>query len=131
MEFITKDKKLDFIYNYSETGCDVILINRKNNKDIKIEIKTRQRKYRTGKNNGFSFTLTKNEYKSSDFLIGYWYDKHQFFIVPINELAKTTSNGTEKYYFRVTPNKDGSLTPAVNKYLSKWDLILDKTKLKE
>lgn len=123
---LTKPLKWDVFYNLSESGCDIIIINRETKKDIKIEVKTRQRIYTTGKNVGFSFGLTENEFNSIDFLVGYWYERHDFFIVPKNELAETTSNGIKKYYFRVTPNKDNSLGPSIEKYRNKWELIKEE-----
>ena len=124
----TRNTEWKVYYNLNEVGCDIVLINALKARQINIEVKTRQRLYTTGKNVGFNFQLTENEYTSAHFLIAYWFEKNMFLIVPKNELKHTTSNGNGIHYIRVTPKKDGSIGGALNKYIDNWNPILDMLK---
>lgn len=70
---LVKNTNWEVYQNYSEPGCDLILLNSLMNRKIKIEVKTRQRLYTTSKKKAkrVQFTLTANEYDNCDFLIGY------------------------------------------------------------
>ncbi len=122
----TRNTKWRVYYNLSEVGCDIVLINREG--QINIEVKTRQRLYTTGKNSGFDFQLTENEFHSVDFLIAYWFEKNVFLIVPKNELKRTTSDGKKIFYIRVNPKKNGSIGGALNRYVNNWNPIVKMLK---
>lgn len=122
---LTKNTKWDVYQNLDESGCDIILLNNKTSRKIKTEVKTRQRLYTTSHHRFFDFTLTENEYNNTDFLIGYWYDKNYFFIVPTKELTATSSNN-KKYKLRIKYKTDGTLCDASKKYLNKWNFIENK-----
>ncbi len=117
------DKPWNVFYNLYEPGCDIILMHEKSNKVLKIEVKTRQRLYTTGKNKNFKFQLTENEYQNINFLIAYWFEKNLYFIVPKEELKRTTSHGTPLYYIPIYEKADGTINEAINIFNDRWDLI--------
>ena len=90
----------------------------------KLEVKTRQRLYTTSKIKHFNFCVTQNEYDNIDFLICYWFEKNEYFIVPKKELDKTKSSKKNIYYLKAGLKKDGSYGFKLDKYKSKWELIL-------
>ena len=108
--------------NLDEAGCDIVLMNLKTSKLIKIEVKTRQSLYSSAKKknqNSKIFQMTRLEYNSLDFLICYWFDDNNFFIVP-----KTDINGSKKSIrIRIAKDKYGGY--GVNeKYRNNWDTIV-------
>lgn len=111
--------------NLTDKGCDLVLINNINNKKIKIEVKTRQRLYSTSKDNkGTShFTLTENEYKHCDFLVGYWFELNQYYIVPKDALNETKNKDGKVYKYVAYKNAKE------DKYLNNWAIIEEEMKL--
>jgi hypothetical protein len=111
--------------NLSGVGYDILFL--KGRKEIKIEVKTRQRLYTTAKgshSNIVHFTLTKSEYDNCDFVIAYWYEKNYYFIIPKEDLKETSSKGTPIYKFIVRQKTNGELDNNSLKYLDKWDKII-------
>jgi len=124
---LTKNTPWEVYNNLSEAGCDLLLVHSERNEKIKIEVKTRQRLYTTGKYpERVQFTVTQNEYDNCDFVIGYLLDQNHFFVIPRDELSPTSSNGKSLYKFVIRLKKDGSVNPAGDEYLNRWDLILNK-----
>jgi hypothetical protein len=108
--------------NLEHKGCDIVLINHNlaNSHKIKIEVKTRQRLYSTAKiNRPPHFTLSEHEYEC-DFLIGYWFEKNDFYIVPTEYLSPGSNNGKKIYKYIPRKNED--------EYLNKWNLIKEVMK---
>lgn len=121
---LVKDTNWDVYYNLGEVGCDLVLVDNKSNKKLKIEVKTRQRLYTTSKNeNTVHFTVSELERYSSDFIIGYWYEENAFFIIPVNELTETSNKGKSVFKFVVRKCKDGNFNSKGTEFLNKWDLI--------
>lgn len=121
---LVKDTKWEVFYNLGEVGCDLVLIESSSNRKVKIEVKTRQRLYSTSKNkNTTHFTVTELEYKSSDYVICYWFEENAFFIVPVEELSRTSSNGKVLYKFRVRKCVDGNFDSKSTVYLNNWNYI--------
>lgn len=84
--------------NYAEHGCDLVLIG--GNRKIKIEVKTRQNVIkRRVKRNAIHFTLTEAERNSAEFVIAYWFDRSDYFIIPTAELDEVRSKGKRLYKF--------------------------------
>ncbi|MCK4539642.1 DUF3883 domain-containing protein [Candidatus Parcubacteria bacterium] len=125
---LTKNTKWEVYKNLNEIGCDIILFNNETSNKIKIEVKTRQRLYTTSRHRFFDFALTENEYNNAGFLIGYWYDKNYFFIVPTKELKATLSNNNKKYKLRIKYNVDSTLCDTSKKYLNRWNFIENELK---
>lgn len=123
-----KDTDWAVYQNLGDKGCDIILQrespgkNTKINK-IRIEVKTRQKFYSTSKkknpDRSTKFLLSKNEYDQCDFLVGFWYDKNAYFIVPKEILRPAGS----KFMFFVSQSKDGQYNAKCKKYWNRWDLI--------
>ena len=69
--YFLNDKGWSVYRNYDEKGYDILLVNEKKNKKIKIEVKTRQRliNSKSNKNNNTYFTLSELEKKNADFWI--------------------------------------------------------------
>lgn len=122
---------LEIFKNYSEPGYDIGIRNTKNNSKVKIEVKTRQHLVTTTaeKNkNTCHFTLTENEWKCADFLIGYWIDYNDFFIVPASQLTKTKSGKKTVYklvFSRLKKSKDANIySKHSSPFLNDWATIL-------
>ena len=112
--------------NYDEKGYDILLLNRKNNRQIKIEVKTRQRIVSSSKNKNQTthFTLTQSEKDAADYLIGLWYEHNWFFIVPTLKLKETKSNDKKLYKFIVSVNRGGEPNSGSKWYLNNWESIV-------
>ncbi|GAW94382.1 hypothetical protein KKC1_34880 [Calderihabitans maritimus] len=59
-------------------------------------------------------------------MIAYWFEKQYFFVVPKEELVKTSSYNKILYRFTVYEKSDGTLKDTCKKYLDKWDLLMNK-----
>ena len=130
---LTLDNEWTIFKNLKDKGCDLILqkfndVKDKQNK-LRIEVKTRQKLYSTSKKKNFEretqFNLSESEYDSCDFLVGYWFDKNAFFIVPKQEL-KPVGKTDRKYRFTAKQNKNDEFPESIIKYLNNWDLIKEK-----
>lgn len=124
---LVKDTEWNVYQNLGEAGCDLLLLNSATNKKLKIEVKTRQRLYSTSEGNRLNtlqFTITENEYNSSDFFVCYWLELNAFFIVPKLRLKATSSNGKSLYKFIARRRSDGSFDEGSAAYLDKWDAII-------
>lgn len=113
--------------NYAEHGCDLVLVGP--NKQIKIEVKTRQNviKTREGRNT-LHFTLTASERESAQFVIAYWFDRSAYFIIPTTDLIPAKSGPKTLYKFiAYYSNVKGDFTEHSKKYHEAWHYILDLT----
>lgn len=121
---LAKNTSWDVYYNLGEVGCDLVLIDSQTNKKLKLEVKTRQRMYTTSKDANIThFTITEIERNSSDYVICYWFEENAFFIVPIDKLTATSSNGKPLFKFIVRKCADGSFDSKSQVFLNKWDII--------
>lgn len=114
-------------HNLNDAGYDIVLLKRNGSEKIRIEVKTRQRLYTISdekKKRIVHYTITKNEYENSDFIIAYWFEKNYYFIVPTHELTKTSSNGIPIYKFIVREKVNGDIDENSKKYLDNWDVLL-------
>ena len=103
-----------------DSGCDIILENNESKK-VKIEVKTRQKLCaKAEKERGPQFTLTEKERNSADYVICYWWEKNDYFVVPKKDLIET-KNG-EKTVYKFSVGKLGS-NERTNKYLNNWDQL--------
>ncbi|PJJ10778.1 hypothetical protein CLU83_4242 [Flavobacterium sp. 1] len=129
---IYKKEYLEIFKNYSESGYDIGIRNTKNNSKVKIEVKTRQHLVTTTaerSKNTCHFTLTENEWKCADFLIGYWIDYNDFFIVPTSKLTKTSSGKKTLYKLVFSRLKKKSMdaniySESCTPFLNDWATIL-------
>ena len=116
--------------NYAEAGCDLLLLRTaedRKSKQIKVEVKTRQNVLtdRASKN-AVHFTLSQSERDSADFLVAYWFERNDFFVVPTNKLHPINASGKKVFKFIAYLKADGTYNESTNSALGKWDLILDK-----
>jgi hypothetical protein len=111
--------------NYDEKGYDILLLNRNEDRRIKIEVKTRQRIISSQKNVNRTthFTLSQIEKGEADYLIALWLEFNYFFIVPTEALKETSSKGNKLFKFIVTLDKEKKPDLEAEKYLGKWELI--------
>lgn len=122
-------RKKDWVIfkNLIGKGYDISLRNIKTNKEIKIEVKTRQMLVSNQKpSNSIYFSPSKNEIKNIDFLVGYWLEKNEFYIVPKIKLKKLKSYDNGKT-FRYTGYCKSDINKKVDKSIDerdKWELIL-------
>ncbi|MCT4594210.1 MAG: hypothetical protein N4A57_08085 [Anaeromicrobium sp.] len=111
--------------NLSGAGYDILFLN--GNKEVKVEVKTRQRLYTTSnekQKRTVQFTVTKNEYDNCDYVIAYWYEKNYYFIVPKKDLRETSSNGKALYKFVVRELANGEIDDNSYKYLDEWEQLI-------
>jgi hypothetical protein len=109
----------DVFYNLGQSGYDVLLMNSRTRERICIEVKTRQRMYSTAKNVGtVQFYLTALEREASNFLVAYFMDQNDFYIVPTNDL-KSVSGG-KRWRFTISFLKSGQPSPTLKKYRNNW-----------
>ena len=144
-ELCHDSKKLEVFKNYSEPGydCGIRIMDKvRNGKSdkVKIEVKTRQRLISVSESkNSAHFTLTENERKCADFLVGYWLEYNHYFIVPVNDLKRSKSG--DKYVYKHIATRSTSkrinietevdrYTEKSHGYFDKWDLILEEIKLR-
>lgn len=118
--------------NYSEPGYDIGIRNTNTNSKVKIEVKTRQHLVTTTADkskNTCHFTLTENEAEHSDFLIGYWIDYNDFFIVPTSELSPTKNKKKLLYklvFSRLkSPKYDLIYSEHAMTFHNQWEQIIE------
>lgn len=136
-ELTRMQTNLEIFKNYSESGYDIGIRNLNPKQDkkekVKIEVKTRQHLITTTSDrskNTCHFTLTENERNSADFLIGYWLEFNDFFIIPICELKENKSKNKLVYKHIVTrlkkpKNSIDIYSEASMPFLGNWNSILD------
>lgn len=116
--------------NYVEAGCDLLLLrtsSQRNSKQIKIEVKTRQNLLTGRKSkNGVHFTVSQAERDSADFLVAYWFDRNDFFILPTSQLSAVNNGGNKVYKFIAYLKTDGTYNDNTQATLNRWDLIMQK-----
>jgi hypothetical protein len=115
--------------SYTEDSCDLVIRRvhgkppRGYRKELRIEVKARQNVIKKRKGDQIQFLLSKAEYNSCHFLVGYWFDRGDYFIVPRAALKPATK---KKKHYRFIANvlKDGKHNEVSSKYLERWDRIL-------
>jgi hypothetical protein len=108
--------------NVGEAGYDIMLERKKPRKRIAIEVKTRQHIFTTSKHSHLvHFHLSQGEYDACDFLVGYYLDENQFFIIPKKELKPIGTSPRWRYI--VTYSRKGELHPKHRIFLNNWGLI--------
>jgi hypothetical protein len=131
-ELTHSNEDLEIFKNYSDNGYDIGIRNNKTGKKVKIEVKARQRLITTASDktkNSCHFTLPENERHNADFLAGYWLEYHDFFIVPVTELAQSKSGDKIVYKYIVSRLINPSSVEYIYSdksmpYLNNWELIL-------
>ncbi len=107
-----------------EPGYDVLLLNQETHRELRIEVKARQRMYTTSRNpKSVGFVLTDVEHRACHFLIAYLLDDNSFYIVPKQDLKKAHSGDSVLWRFSFTVNVEGKPPEAVAKYWNAWQLI--------
>jgi len=114
----------EVFHNLGETGYDILLLNPENGERIRIEVKTRQRMYTTGKQRRMvHFFLTDGEYQACDFLVAYFMDHNGFYIVPKSDLKQARSGKRTRWRFTLTMNKQDEPHPRFAPYRDAWHTI--------
>ncbi len=115
-------KAWQVFHNLGEAGYDVLLFNPQSGDRLRIEVKTRQRIYTTGKpRNNVLFFLTDGEYQACDFLIACFLDHDGFYVVPKSDLKK--ASGGRRWRFNLLLNSQGKPYPGCAKYIDAWHLL--------
>lgn len=129
-----KAKKTWKVYRtYTEDGCDIVVrrVHGKPRpgyrKELRIEVKARQNIITTRKGQQMQFQASKAEYESAHFLVGFWFEKGHYFIVPIQDL-KPSSKAKTHYRFVANVLRTGEYNIESKKYLDRWDRILNLIK---
>jgi hypothetical protein len=111
-------------HNLGEAGYDILLLNAETGERIRIEVKTRQRFYTTGKTRRRAhYFLTDGEYKACDFLVAYFMDNNGFYIVPKSDLKSTQVNGSIRWRFSLPISQQGTNPERDYRYLNAWDQL--------
>ena len=109
----------EVFYNLGQPGFDILLLNSSSGERICIEVKARQRLYSTATHKrSVIFQLTVSEYKACDYLIAYFLDHNDFYIVPKSDL-KPISSG-RLWRFLLTLNASGKPHPRFEQYRNDW-----------
>jgi len=120
----TLEKPWQVFQNMNEFGFDILLVNADTARQVRVEVKTRQRIYTTGKiNRAVHFTLTHGEYQASDFLVAYFLDFNEFYVVPTKDLKQSRSGKKILWKYILGMLRDGTPSPVRERYLDRWDLI--------
>lgn len=124
---------LKIFKNYSESGYDIGVLNTKNGKEIKIEVKTRQHLITTTaekSKNSCHFTLTANEEKHTDYVVCIWLEYNDFFIIPKKDLNRNKSGS--KYVYKHIVSRLKKPKDEINlysqdsmPYLGNWKAIIN------
>lgn len=121
---LVQDTPWEVFRNVGEAGYDILLLNPQTNERVRIEVKTRQRMYTTGKpNRPVHFRLTDGEYQACDSLVAYFLDLNAFYIVPKSDLKEAHSGNRTYWRFILTTNKQGKLHPRFAQYQDAWQNI--------
>ena len=122
----------------SDAGNDIILTRIHGTpkpgykKKLLIEVKARQLVFGSSAKNHSTFSLSIKERNDSDFLIGYWFEHGDFFVVPKKILKPTYKKQTNQlsgYYFKASYDQNSNqYNPETSKFLNSWHLIFDKLK---
>jgi hypothetical protein len=121
---LTHGTPWNVFHNLGEAGFDVLIMNSKTGEKVRIEVKTRQKLYTTGKHSDqVHFVLTDGEYQACDFMIGYLLDANDFYIVPKMDLKKAMVNGIPRWRLVVTHNKAGEPHPRFQRFRNAWTCL--------
>lgn len=111
----------------ADEGCDIVLMGP--DRQINLEVKTRQSLSIAGNKNQVQFTISKKEKESSHFVLCYWFNKQAFFVVPTEELCQTTSKGETLYKFTARySEQNGHFSDACRHYAHDWCRIIEAIK---
>ena len=112
----------EVFYNLGQSGFDILLLNSSSGERIHIEVKTRQRLYSTTtRRQSVTFQLSPGEYKACDYLIAYFLDHNDFYIVPKNDLKPISSE--RRWRFSLTLNASGKPHPRFEQYRNNWSSL--------
>jgi hypothetical protein len=119
--------------NYTEAGCDLVLVRNSHERlgrQIKIEVKTRQNVVTKRRSkNAVHFTLSQAERDASDYLVAYWLDRSDFFIVPRDKLKPVKSGGKLLYKFiAYLSSRTEKYNDFTAPFCNNWEPILNDTK---
>ncbi len=90
-------------------------------------MKTRQNLLTDRKSkNGVHFTVSQAERDSADFLVAYWFDRNDFFVLPTSQLSEVNSGNKKVYKFIAYLKVDGTYNEKTQAALNRWDLITQK-----
>ena len=121
---LVQDTPWEVFRNVGEAGYDILLLNPQTNERVRIEVKTRQRMYTTGKpDRPVHFRLTDGEYQACDSLVAYFLDRNAFYIVPKSDLKEAHSGNRTYWRFILTTNKQGKPHPRFAQYQDAWQNI--------
>ena len=109
--------------NLGEAGYDILLLNSETGERIRVEVKTRQKMYTTGKRRTAHFFLSDSGYQRCDFLVAYFMDHDGFYIVRKSDLKEAHSGSRIRWRFTLAWNKQGEPHPRFKQYRDAWDAI--------
>jgi len=114
----------EVFHNVGEAGYDILLLDSESGERLRIEVKTRQRLYTTGRTNRpIHFRLTDGEYQACNFLVAYFLDLNAFYVVPKADLKEAHSGDQRYWRFVITTNRQGKPHPRFARYQDAWRTI--------
>ncbi|NOZ28516.1 MAG: DUF3883 domain-containing protein [Chloroflexi bacterium] len=115
----------EVFHNLGEFGYDILLLNTETDSRVRLEVKTRQKLYTTGRHTQrVQFFLTEREYQACDFLVAcLLLPDSFFFIVSREDLKVVRVNQRPRWRFTVTLNSQGQPHPCFREYLNAWESI--------
>lgn len=117
-------KPWEVFSNLGEAGYDLLLTNTQSGQRVRIEVKTRQKLYTTGKHSKMvQFFLSDGEHERSDFLVACLLDNASLFVVPTSALSRAHSGSRVRWRFTVSLDREGRPNPQAAQYLGGWSRI--------
>jgi hypothetical protein len=133
MLLAAKKKGWKVYRSYTEDSCDIVA--RKTHgkpplgyrKELRLEVKSRQNLVTEREGHQMHFLLSKAEYESCHFLVGYWFERGDYFIVPKSRL-KPATHAKKSFRFIANVLKTGKYNKESEKYRNRWDRLLSVVK---
>ena len=114
--------------SYADEGCDLVLVGP--GSQMNLEVKTRQSLSVSRRPNLVQFTITSKEKEASRFVLAYWFNRSTFFVVPTEDLLKTSSNGRPVYKFTARySEKNKDFTDSCRCYADDWARVVEAIKV--
>ena len=121
---LVHENSWEVFHNLGEAGYDVLLLNASTGEKIRVEVKARQKMFTTGRNTQrVIYDMTDGEYQACDYLIAYFLDLNNFYIVPKSELKSVSSNNLTQWRFTLSLNKQGVPHPRFDDFHNAWGIL--------
>lgn len=115
--------------SYAEDSCDIVLRRTHGRarpgyrKELRIEVKARQNMVTERKGQQMHFTVSKAERESCHFLVAFWFERGDYFVVPKKELKPASKAGKSFCFVVNLLKKTNDYNKPGKKFRNRWDRI--------